>query len=163
MMAAVAKNMIMIAACVAALCTTAHADNAWGPSPNQITRQIDRSSDSRGWNKSSQGQAYAHGRHSYRNSSQGGYYAHARHRSRDIVGGDGLPSYIEGVGTFAGDLSTVRFRGNGIYFFADNLGGGAASVERPRAKIIDVSPSSVGKVKSSCSMEHGVCVVRGSP
>lgn len=161
MMAGKAKYWIIVAGCISSLCTTAHADNVWGPSPNQITRQIDRSSETRGWHGPSHGRSYEHHRENYRNN--GGYYAHARHRSRDIVGGDGLPSYVEGVGTFAGGLSAVRFRGNGIYFYADNLSANAANNHRPRAKIIDVSPSSIGNTKSACSMEHGVCVVRGAP
>ena len=93
----------------------------------------------------------------------------ARHfdieRSRDrrigreeLVGGDGLPSILPGIGTYAGAISAAGERGNGIYFSLDS-----ASVLRPdvilapKAKIIVVDFEGDSP---ACNFEAGVCVIR---
>ena len=76
----------------------------------------------------------------------------------ELVGGDGLPSILPGIGTYAGAVSAAGERGNGIYFSADN-----ASVLRPdvilapKAKIIVVDFEGDSP---ACSFEAGVCVIR---
>lgn len=155
MMAGRTKIAIIASLWLAGSLTMAQADNVWGPSPNSLSRQIDRSSGAPDWRN------HGNYRDGYRINvrSEGGHYSYA-YRQRDIVGGNGLPSYVDGVGTFAGGLSAVRFRNNGIYFYAENLGGDGNMQPRPKAKIIDVTPATA---KSACAMEHGVCIVRGTP
>ena len=152
------KRIIIAAVCLMGMMPSAYADNVWGSSPNSLTRQIHRPHHLPGWQRERphRGNGYVQTRE-HQHGSQ-------NHRPRDRVGGNGLPSYVQGVGTFAGGLSAVRFRKNGIYFFADGLGGAVAQDEQARARIIEVSPGkAAGRIPSACSMEHGVCVVRGSP
>ena len=92
----------------------------------------------------------------------------ARHHDRSPFGGwsfvansgDGLPSFVPG-GTYVGGISAVYQRGNGLYvsiapgfFAAPNL----RALPAPKAKIITVSDS---RANAGCSMEVGVCVIRG--
>ncbi len=83
--------------------------------------------------------------------------------SGDMDGGYNFPSWIPGLGTYAGNLSAYQQPGNGIYFsqggsysyFAENGVEPSPPAERP--KIIVVSPQTNA---SACSWEHGICVVR---
>lgn len=90
----------------------------------------------------------------------GGHEGRHRHRhggGQPVYGGDGLPSIIPGLGTYAGSISALRVRGNGIYFHIDDMGGDVESpmVPAPVARIIRV-----GEHKNPCSYESGVCVIR---
>lgn len=85
----------------------------------------------------------------------------------DIIGIDGLPSVVEGVGTFAGGLSAVRIPGNGLYIASnvplgrDRGTGGRA----PRAKIISIGEDVAQNrflPREACEYEAGVCIIRGS-
>lgn len=82
-------------------------------------------------------------------------------QGRDQIGTDGLPSVISGLGTFAGAVSALRVRGNGIYFSSDITRTGTPRETRPvpLAKIISLSAN--GDVAHACTYEAGVCVIRG--
>lgn len=76
-------------------------------------------------------------------------------------GGAGLPSFVRGLGTFAGSISAVREPGNGIYFAVDG------DLVRARPVRYGVAPSAVKIITvtdrteaESCSYEAGVCVIR---
>lgn len=75
-------------------------------------------------------------------------------------GGDGLPSFVPS-GTFVGGISAVYERGNGLYL---SIAPGIVAVPElrtlpaPKAKIIKVTAS---RPNAACSMEVGVCVIRG--
>jgi hypothetical protein len=89
---------------------------------------------------------------------------HGRH---DVVGGDGLPSVVGGVGTFAGGISAVRLKGNGIYFASDVdiAGVPGTSFEVPQAKIIAVGEDFIDSrfdIRDACAYENGVCIIRGA-
>lgn len=105
-------------------------------------------------------------------SSHAGDFRHDGHRghhgghhqgyNQGIVGGDGLPSVVPRVGTFAGSINAVRVPKVGIYMSASGLGSGRSSVvvprhRTPKATIIDVN---VETADSACSYEAGVCVIR---
>ncbi|MCY1665681.1 hypothetical protein [Rhizobium sp. SL86] len=101
--------------------------------------------------------------------------AQDRHERRDrsfrsaqqVIGTDGLPSVIPGVGTFSGGISAVRIKGNGIFFAGE---GGLLSVPdidrlNPSAKIISVDEDVASNAflpHEACEYEAGVCVIRGS-
>ncbi|MDQ0317936.1 hypothetical protein QO002_000074 [Pararhizobium capsulatum DSM 1112] len=83
-----------------------------------------------------------------------------------IYGGDGFPSPIPGIGTYAGGLSAWRDPGNGIYFSNENYGSygyGDVSIDVDLGaymggpQILDVDPAAVD---NACSYEKGVCVIR---
>jgi hypothetical protein len=90
-----------------------------------------------------------------------GEYRHHHHfQSWQVGGGNGLPSYIPGIGTYAGGIAATYIRGNGLYIAVDPgiLPAGTNSpMLAPKAKIIDVPEASDN---SACSMERGVCVIR---
>jgi hypothetical protein len=92
-------------------------------------------------------------------SMAGDYRQHGHHnRSQGVIGGNGLPSVVPGVGTFAGSIAAVRIKGSGIYFYRD----GAArptvvSYKAPKARIIEISEDAPD---AACSFEAGVCVIR---
>ena len=97
-------------------------------------------------------------------SMAGDYRHHGHHnrshhnRSQAVIGGNGLPSVVPGVGTFAGSIAAVRIKGSGIYFYRD----GAArptvvSYKAPKARIIEISEDAPD---AACSFEAGVCVIR---
>lgn len=87
--------------------------------------------------------------------------------AQQVIGTDGLPSVIPGVGTFSGGISAVRIKGNGIFFAGE---GGLLSVPEadrlnPTAKIISVDEdvaSNAFEPRQACAYEAGVCVIRGS-
>ncbi len=79
---------------------------------------------------------------------------------QSVAGGEGLPSHVRGIGTYAGGISAVQFRRNGIYFSAD--GGGAylpvpGRIDAVEPRIIHVNERSAD---ASCAYEAGVCVIR---
>jgi hypothetical protein len=90
----------------------------------------------------------------YKNSTN-----HHRQQYRSYYGGDGLPSYIRGIGTYAGAVSGMRAPRNGIYFAAEGTNGNATStIPSPyRPRIIHVNRKTMG---AECSYEAGVCVIR---
>ncbi|MCL6707378.1 hypothetical protein M8R20_10235 [Pseudomonas sp. R2.Fl] len=94
------------------------------------------------------------GEHSRRHHHHHGGFAH---HGRAVVGGDGLPSVVPGLGTFAGSIAAVRVKGNGIYFASDISARKAAPYQAPKARIIEVSQENP---QSACSFEAGVCVIR---
>ena len=80
------------------------------------------------------------------------------HHERGIVGSDGLPSVIPGVGTFVGNLSAVRIKGNGIFIAVDRPATRRnMATPAPKAQIIEISAENED---SACSFEAGVCVIR---
>jgi hypothetical protein len=80
------------------------------------------------------------------------------HHAQSVVGGNGLPSVVPGVGTFAGNLSAVRIKGNGIFITLDRKPGRRmATAPAPKAQIIEISAENED---SACSFEAGVCVIR---
>lgn len=94
-----------------------------------------------------------HGHHNRSHHSQSHH-----NRPQAVIGGNGLPSVVPGVGTFAGNIAAVRIKGNGIYFYRD----GAArptvvSYKAPKARIIEISADAPD---AACSFEAGVCVIR---
>lgn len=84
---------------------------------------------------------------------------HNRHQKQSFYGGDGLPSYIGGIGTYAGGIAGIRDRRNGIYFAMDRWSnsGGAFTSDTVRPRIIHVNRKTAG---AECSYEAGVCVIR---
>lgn len=92
---------------------------------------------------------------------------HDRNRdySSNFSGHSDLPSSIRGIGTYAGGISALRVRGNGIYFHVD---AGRREVSpvilAPKAKIIEVNQTvdnSAFAPRFGCLTEMGVCVIRG--
>lgn len=90
--------------------------------------------------------------------SKNRFYSH-RQQHRSYYGGDELPSYVGGVGTYAGGLSAIRAPRNGIYFAADDVGMSYSSTTQSavRPRIIHVNKKTMG---AECSYEAGVCVIR---
>ena len=143
----------------ASLASSGHAESFFSAAPNSLTR-------------SSGGGGYRHGEHrrwDARTSVRGsehGFHGHHVYR-HDIVGGDGIPSYVRGVGTFAGDMAAARFHRNGTYFYAQAFS--TRSPQKitflaPKAKVILVEQeTNAQETKTVCSVEHGVCVIRGAP
>lgn len=83
---------------------------------------------------------------------------HRHHHRGDIVGGNGLPSVVHGLGTFSGAISAARVRGNGIYFAIEASRSTTITTYRaPKATIIEVS---LEAPDNACSFEAGVCVIR---
>ena len=81
-----------------------------------------------------------------------------RMNHQEVIGGDGLPSILPGIGTYVGAVSAVSVRGNGIYFAVDNAALlGPTVILAPKAKIIEVD---LEGDSSACSYEAGVCVIR---
>lgn len=93
-------------------------------------------------------------------ASMAGDHRHHRHhhRSQAVIGGNGLPSVVPGVGTFAGNIAAVRIKGNGIYFYRDGTASPTVvSYKAPKARIIEISEDAPD---AACSFEAGVCVIR---
>lgn len=85
---------------------------------------------------------------------------HGQHhgRSQAIIGSNGLPSVIPGIGTFAGNISGQRIKGNGVFFAINRAPGPKVIAYRPPvAKIIEISAEDADQ---ACSYEAGVCVIR---
>lgn len=71
-------------------------------------------------------------------------------------------------GFYGGRLAAYADRGNGVYFLHDNNNWSyheeTSDRPVPRAKIIDVADAMRSNAlagRNACSMEHGVCVIRG--
>ena len=80
------------------------------------------------------------------------------HHERSIIGSDGLPSVVPGVGTFVGNLSAVRIKGNGIFIAIDRrTTHRSVAAPAPKAQIIEISAENED---GACSFEAGVCVIR---
>ncbi|MDQ0420633.1 hypothetical protein J2045_001657 [Peteryoungia aggregata LMG 23059] len=81
-----------------------------------------------------------------------------RGQSHAIIGSNGLPSVIPGIGTFAGNVSALRIKGNGVFFAIDRTPGPKVVAYRaPKAKIIEISAENP---EEACSFEAGVCIIR---
>lgn len=82
------------------------------------------------------------------------------HSQPSVVGGYGLPSYIRGLGTYAGGLSAARFPGNGNYFYAQS--GGAYLPDGYRKTTVEPRIIHVNQrtMNANCRYEAGVCVIR---
>lgn len=90
-----------------------------------------------------------HGRH---------HHGHDHGRRDAVIGSNGLPSVIPGIGTFAGSISGLRIKGNGVFFAIDRAPTSKVIVHRaPIAKIIEISAENPDQ---ACSFEAGVCVIR---
>lgn len=83
------------------------------------------------------------------------------HYEDEGYGGYGLPSYVPGLGTFAGGISAGHVRGTGTYIYiapgvlpAPKV---TAPVQAPKAKVLDIAEPGNN---DACSMEKGVCVIR---
>ncbi len=88
----------------------------------------------------------------------GRHQGHHHGRGEAIVGSNGLPSVIPGIGTFAGSISGLRIKGNGVFFAIDrDVRPKVVSYRAPKAKIIEISEENH---EDSCSFEAGVCVIR---
>lgn len=87
-------------------------------------------------------------------------YKMNRHQERSFYGGDGLPTYLRGIGTYVGGISGVRAPYNGIYFARDGgrYSDAPSANNAPRSRIIHVNQRTVG---AECSYEAGVCIIRG--
>lgn len=136
-----------------------HAEGFSSGGPNTVTRSVSGHYEFR-----------QRGYHDARgNEHHGGHYGRSKGYRPDIVGGDGVPSYVRGLGTFAGDQAVARFPRNGIYYSAQAFASTTLLPQTinalaPKAKVIVVDPSfEVANPKSGCTMEHGVCVIRGAP
>ena len=87
-----------------------------------------------------------------------GHHAHHHGRGEAVIGSSGLPSVIPGIGTFAGSISGVRIKGNGVFFAIDrNTQPKVIAYRAPKAKIIEISAENP---EEACSFEAGVCVIR---
>lgn len=86
------------------------------------------------------------------------HHSHGGHGTNPGIAGSGLPSVLPGIGTYAGSVSTVSFRGVGTYFAIDHSGRRTRTVLlAPKALIIEVDAETSD---AACSYEAGVCVIR---
>lgn len=97
--------------------------------------------------------------------SAGELEARDRHQPNPgAVAGSNLPSVLPGIGTYAGDVSALRVRGNGIYFMVEHATYKPAPFRlAPKALIIDVNAevaADKNAMESACHYEAGVCVIR---
>jgi len=85
-------------------------------------------------------------------------HGHYHGGSEAVIGSNGLPSVIPGIGTFAGSISGLRIKGNGVFFAIDrNTKPKVVAYRAPKAKIIEISAENP---EEACSFEAGVCVIR---
>ena len=85
-------------------------------------------------------------------------HGHHQGRGQAVIGTNGLPSVIPGIGTFAGSISGLRIKGNGVFFAIDRTQKPQVVAYRaPKAKIIEISAENP---EEACSFEAGVCVIR---
>lgn len=79
-------------------------------------------------------------------------------QSETVIGGNGLPSVIPGIGTFTGSISALRIKGNGVFIAIDRRSGPTSHrYQAPKARIIEISAENP---EEACSFEAGVCVIR---
>lgn len=89
---------------------------------------------------------------------QGHHQGDHQGRSEAIIGTNGLPSVIPGIGTFAGSISGLRIKGNGVFLAINSdVRPKVVAYRAPKAKIIEISEENH---EDSCSFEAGVCVIR---
>ncbi len=87
-----------------------------------------------------------------------GHHGHHNSRGQAVIGSNGLPSVIPGIGTFAGSISGLRIKGSGVFFAIDrNTQPKVVAYRAPKAKIIEISAENP---EEACSFEAGVCVIR---
>jgi hypothetical protein len=85
-------------------------------------------------------------------------HGHRHARGEAVIGSNGLPSVIPGIGTFVGSISGLRIKGNGVFFAIDRSPASKVVAYRaPKAKIIEISAENP---EEACSLEAGVCVIR---
>lgn len=85
-------------------------------------------------------------------------HASSYHDGGAVIGGNGLPSVVPGLGTFAGSLTAVRVKGTGIYMAIEKWPVNSGTAYRPpKAKIIEIDAETGD---AACSFEAGVCVIR---
>lgn len=85
-------------------------------------------------------------------------HSHHQGRGQAVIGTNGLPSVIPGIGTFAGSISGLRIKGNGVFFAIDrSLQPRVVAYRAPKAKIIEISAENP---EEACSFEASVCVIR---
>ncbi len=83
----------------------------------------------------------------------------SRQKQQSYYGGNGLPSHIRDVGTYAGSTHTMRARKNGSYVSAEGAINNAARTTGnwTRPAIIRINARTMDE---ACSYEAGVCVIR---
>lgn len=85
-------------------------------------------------------------------------HGHYKSRGQAVIGSNGLPSVIPGIGTFVGSVSGLRIKGNGVFLAIDRgLRPQVIAYRAPKAKIIEISTENPDE---ACSFEAGVCVIR---
>ena len=85
-------------------------------------------------------------------------HGHHHDRGEAVIGSNGLPSVIPGIGTFVGSISGIRIKGNGVFFAIDRKARPQVTAYRaPKAKIIEISDENP---EEACAFEAGVCVIR---
>lgn len=82
-----------------------------------------------------------------------------RQTQQSYYGGNGLPSHIRNVGTYAGSAYTMRARRNGTYVSAD------AAIHNPAQIRGNWTSPTIIRINArtmdeTCSYEAGVCVIR---
>ncbi|ODS58372.1 MAG: hypothetical protein ABS40_02190 [Agrobacterium sp. SCN 61-19] len=83
---------------------------------------------------------------------------HYKSQGQAVIGSNGLPSVIPGIGTFVGSVSGLRIKGNGVFLAIDRgLRPQVIAYRAPKAKIIEISAENPDE---ACSFEAGVCVIR---
>lgn len=82
-----------------------------------------------------------------------------RQKQQSYYGGNGVPSHIRNVGTYAGSAYAMRARRNGTYVSAEGAINNAARTTGnwTRPAIIRVNARTMDE---ACSYEAGVCVIR---
>jgi hypothetical protein len=83
---------------------------------------------------------------------------HHHGRGEAVIGSNGLPSVVPGIGTFVGSISALRIKGNGVFLAIErNPQPHVIAYRAPKAKIIEISAENP---EESCAFEAGVCVIR---
>lgn len=83
---------------------------------------------------------------------------HHHGRGEAVIGSNGLPSVVPGIGTFVGSISALRVKGNGVFLAIErNARPQVAAYRVPKAKIIEISAENP---EEACAFEAGVCVIR---
>lgn len=87
-------------------------------------------------------------------------YGHHGHHQQSVIGGNGLPSVVPGVGTFVGNVSAVRIKHNGVFLAFDRRPPRNAPIVRTPEVNVQIIEISAGNEDAACSFEAGVCVIR---
>ena len=83
----------------------------------------------------------------------------SRQKQQSYYGGNGLPSHIRNVGTYAGSADAMRARRNGTYVSADGAINNPAQM-RGNWKSPAIIRINARTMDEACSYEAGVCVIR---